>query len=277
MIVSFLFLVIFLGVSSRHKRQQVVLLVCLSIFRCFCKFYGVAKMYRQSSFVFSLVFHKTSIRGRSDCAVQNSKDHRGTCIPALANLFFDSSVLLAGLLDGHLLLVAVGDHLVAVGSRESGHALGFSLDHSVFLETRMVAFGIEEDQIANLDGVGFGAVDDRCDRVFGGTWLVLEFPSCLPALSESGVVFGVAGHFFLLLQEGQIGHHFHKNLDRLEFGGLLCGGRKGLVDCIIGDRVEELGIRALEGQGGNPIVVNDGIHLGSEHGMEGFGADTEHC
>ena len=45
-----------------------------------------------------------------------------------------SSVLLARLLNWLLLLVAICDHLVPAGSRETRHALSFPLDHSVFLE-----------------------------------------------------------------------------------------------------------------------------------------------
>jgi len=184
-------------------------------------------------------------------------------------------VLLAGLVHGHLLSVAVRDHLVLVGGREPGHALGFSLDHSVFLEACVVALQIKDDQIRNLGHVGL-LVDDLVDQMLGGTRLAVELPSDFPALSEAHVIPREAGHFFLFFEVGQIGHHFHKHFDRLKLGGLLGGRRKGFVDRLVGDGVEQLGIRALEGTGGNPVVVNDAIDFGPKGRMEGFGGDTQH-
>lgn len=185
-------------------------------------------------------------------------------------------VLLARLLDWHLLLVAVRYHLVSVRSGKTSHALGFPLDHSVLLEAGVGPLGIKEDQIVSLCGMGLLAMDDKLDRVLGRTWLVLEFPSGNPALSEAGVFVREAGHFFSLLEMSQVGHHLYKDLDRLELGGLLGIRWKGLIDRLIGDRMEEFGIRSLEGQGRNPIVVNDGIHFGPVHGMERFCGDTKH-
>lgn len=185
-------------------------------------------------------------------------------------------VLLARLLDWHLLLVAVRYHLVSVRSGKTSHALGFPLDHSVLLEAGVGPLGIKEDQIVSLCGMGLLAMDDKLDRVLGRTWLVLEFPSGNPALSEAGVFVREAGHFFSLLEMSQVGHHLYKDLDRLELGGLLGIRWKGLIDRLIGDRMEEFGIRSLEGQGRNPIIVNDGIHFGPVHGMKRLGGDTKH-
>lgn len=51
-------LVIFIWVSLKEARQR-ILFSFPSIFCCFCKFICVTKIYQQSSFVFSFVFHGT--------------------------------------------------------------------------------------------------------------------------------------------------------------------------------------------------------------------------
>ena len=170
--------------------------------------------------------------------------------------------------------MAICDHLVPAGSRETRHALSFPLDHSVFLEARVVSFRVKDGQIANLFGVGLVAVDDRPNRVLGGERLAPEFSSCFPTLSHALVVFRETSYFLLLFQVSQVRHHLHKHFDRLELGSLLCGGREGLVNSFVGDGVEELRVRSLERERGNPIVVDDGIHFGPVRWMKGFGGDT---
>jgi len=181
-------------------------------------------------------------------------------------------------LDGHLLLVSVRLHLVLVGSGEPCHTLGFSLAHTVLLDTSLGFFQVEGDHIGDIFTMAEPVlkVDDRFDGVLGGSRLALELSPSDPALSETGVVLREAGHFFPLFQLCQVGHHFHEHLDSLELRGFLGGGREGFVDRLVGDRVEEFAVRALEGTRRNAIVVDDGVHFGSADGMEGFCGDTKH-
>jgi len=185
-----------------------------------------------------------------------------------------SLVLLAWLLDRHLILVAVRRLLVHVGSGEPCHAIGFSLAHPVPLEASVGSFCGEGDEFGDLLFVGMVVVDDLLDRVLRGTRLAVEFPSRNPALCKTRVALGETGHFLLLFHVCQIGHQFHEYLDRLELGGLMGGGWEGFIDRFVGDRVEEFGVGTLEGTRGNAVVVNDGIHFGSMNRMEGFGGDA---
>lgn len=186
------------------------------------------------------------------------------------------SVLLAGLMDGHLLLLV--DFLLhpQVGSGQSRHAFDFSLAHPVNPEVWVVLFRVIGDQIGNVQNSRMLGVENLFHQVLGGTGLAIELPSGHPALWKTLVVLGEAGDFFSLLEVCQRGHHIHEYFDRLEFGGFLGGGREGFVDRFVGDGMEEFTVRALETTGRNSIVVNDGIHFGSHNGMEGFGCDTEH-
>lgn len=95
--------------------------------------YGVAKIYRQSSFIFSrFSFHRIE---RVGCIQYGSFIYIMYDDDAflLTELHLLSSVLFAGLLDGHVCLVTVRRLLHLVWGGKSCHACDFFLAHPVFL------------------------------------------------------------------------------------------------------------------------------------------------
>ena len=107
--------------------------------------------------------------------------------------------------------------------------------------------------------IGLGVVIASIDHIFRGTGACLLeafLASRLPTFPD--VTELLTGTFFQVFQQTQLGHQFHKDLDRLQFCGFLCIGWEFFVQRFVLNPVQYLrdGTLRLHYQRWDAVVVN---------------------